>query len=71
MAVTGHRTSKEVTRYTRAASQPHLADAAQTKRARANREQKLANLGDEFAKPASRAASGWVESIGVAGGLWI
>jgi len=49
MAVTGHRTSKEVSRYTRAASQPLLADAAQAKRARAKREQTLANQGDEFA----------------------
>jgi len=44
MAVTGHRTSKEVSRYTRAARQRELADSAMQKLATAQTENKLVPL---------------------------
>lgn len=49
-AVTGHKSLREVARYTSAADQAHLADSAISKVARAEEERNLANQRDRLAK---------------------
>lgn len=53
-AVTGHKTSKEVERYTRARDQRGLADAAMAMVGGTQREQILDNPTDRLAKPANK-----------------
>jgi integrase len=53
-AITGHRTLKEVARYTAAASQVALADDAMKAIVRAEGEQKLANHPGKLAKKARK-----------------
>lgn len=49
-AVTGHKSLKEVARYTAMADQVQLAENAISRVARADRERKLANQQDQLAK---------------------
>jgi hypothetical protein len=44
MAITGHRSVSEVSRYTKAADQARLSEQAMSKVMRAEREQHLSNL---------------------------
>lgn len=53
-AVTGHRTDREVSRYTAAADQARLADQAMEAMEGAEREQKLANRSQRLAKTGSK-----------------
>ena len=53
-AVTGHKTDKEVSRYTAAADQSRLADQAITALGRAEREQKLSNCSERLDKAAAK-----------------
>lgn len=54
MSVTGHQTSKEVQRYTRARDQKRLADAAMTMIGGTDQEQEMANLQTQLAKSGSK-----------------
>ena len=49
-AITGHKTLKEVSRYTAAADQKHLAQQAKELLLRAEHEQKLSNFEDRLDK---------------------
>jgi integrase len=53
-AVTGHKSLREVERYTRAAEQARLADSAIATVARADQEQKLANHDERLAKTSGK-----------------
>jgi len=53
-SITGHKTLKEIERYTRAVEQGRLADSAMATVARAEREQELANPIDRLARVAKK-----------------
>jgi len=54
MSVTGHQTSKEVQRYTRARDQKRLADVAMTMIGGTDQEQEMANPQTQLAKNGSK-----------------
>ncbi|MGH6924591.1 MAG: tyrosine-type recombinase/integrase [Propylenella sp.] len=58
MAITGHRTLKEVERYTRAAELDRLGEVAIRRLSRVQREQALANRLPNSGKPADKSLSG-------------